>query len=162
VAGDRDRARDNLSPLEPGTPLTLLKKNTFYSQYCRGHGGTEKHQVNSIPPSNQLFSGAVSGTPEETTAYTAAAMYPWFNVRRIDFYSSDYTKGASEELAGRGLYGDYILLFPNQILDKASKNPFPLENVEDVLLRVDSLSVDNLPPVGTSDQAVPVGSPSSH
>jgi hypothetical protein len=89
-------------------------------------------------------------------------MYPWFNVRRIDFYSSDYTKGASEELAGRGLYGDYILLFPNQILDKASKNPFPLENVEDVLLRVDSLSVDNLPPVGTSDQAVPVGSPSSH
>jgi len=153
---------DNLSPLEPGTPLTLLKKNTFYSQYCRGHGGTEKHQVNSIRPSNQLFTGKVAGTPEEATAYTAAAMYPWFNVRRIDFYSADYTKGASEELAGRGLYGDYILLFPKQILDKAKKNPFPLENVEDVLLRVDYLSVDNLSPVGTGDQAVPVGGASSH
>jgi hypothetical protein len=118
--------------------------------------------VNSIRPSNQLFTGKVAGTPEEATAYTAAAMYPWFNVRRIDFYSADYTKGASEELAGRGLYGDYILLFPKQILDKAKKNPFPLENVEDVLLRVDYLSVDNLSPVGTGDQAVPVGGASSH
>ena len=44
------------------------------------------------------------------------------------------------ELAGRGLYGDYVLLFPKALIDGG----FPIEKVEDVLLRFDYLSVDNL------------------
>jgi hypothetical protein len=46
-------------------------------------------------------------------------------------------------LAGRGLYGDYVLLFPKELQDKG----FPLDRVEDILLRVDYLSIDNLPDV---------------
>ena len=80
---------------------------------------------------------------DESQGFTAAGIYPWFNVRRSDFYKLSYQDGASEELAGRGLYGNYILLFPQALIDSG----FPLERVEDVLIRLDYLSVDNLPNV---------------
>jgi hypothetical protein len=140
---------DGLSPLEPGTPLMLLKRNTFSSQFCAGRGDGAAFQVASIRPSNQLFKGKVEGNGDEVNEFSTAMIYPWFNVRRHDFYATDYRKGASEELAGRGLYGDYILLFPKEVLDKG----FPLENVEDVLLRIDYLSVDNLPKVSAEGRA---------
>jgi hypothetical protein len=143
---------DGLSPMAPGIPLLLLKRNTFYSQYCSGHGGGQLHQVNSVRPAGQLFTG-VSGAPQESEGFSTAAVFPWFNVRRFDFYNVNYKNGASEELAGRGLYGDYILLFPKEILDETASPQFPLQNVEDVLLRLDYLSVDNLSAVSGSEPA---------
>jgi len=134
---------DGLSPIDPGVPLLLLKQNTFSSKFCNGKGDGETHQVNSIRPSNELFKGGDTGRPEEVAGYSTAMIYPWFNVRRGEFQSSKYTEGASEELAGRGLYGEYILLFPKQVLE----DKFPLQNVEDVLLRIDYHSVDNLDPL---------------
>ena len=77
---------------------------------------------------------------DQSSEFTAASIYPWFNIRKTDFYKTTYQDGDSEELAGRGLYGDYVLLFPQQLLDGG----FPIEKVEDVLLRFDYLSVDNL------------------
>jgi hypothetical protein len=145
---------DGLSPLEPGTPLLLLKRNTAMSQFCDGKGprnakapdNQTHYQVSSIRLSSELLKGN-AGREEDVQGFSTAMLYPWFNVRRFDFYSTDYKKGASEELAGRGLYGDYVLLFPKQVLN-ASLNPphaaFPLDNVEDVLLRIDYLSVDDL------------------
>jgi hypothetical protein len=132
---------DGLSSVEPGTQLMLLKRNTFESQYCSGKSpdGTQM-QVNSILPSAQLFKPDPTVRYEEADGFSVGFMYPWFNIRRSDFYSTKYQEGASEELAGRGLYGDYILLFPQAVLEKG----FPIQNVEDVLLRLDYLSVDNL------------------
>src|SRR5207249_3281220 len=107
----------------------------------------------------QLFKGEPSRFAEEVDGFSVAALYPWFNVRRHDFYSLKYTEGASEELAGRGLYGDYVLLFPKQVLEKG----FPLENVEDVLLRIDYLSVDDLASVnmfaGQITYSIPIDLP---
>jgi hypothetical protein len=148
---------DGLSPLAPGTPLYLLKRNTFYSQFCRGHGDGQVHQVNSVRPSSQLFTGGSTGVPDGAEDFSTAAIFPWFNVRRFDFYNVDYQKGASEELAGRGVYGDYILLFPKEILDEQASPRFPLGKVEDVLLRLDYLSVDNLAGVSGSGPAVTTG-----
>jgi hypothetical protein len=105
--------------------------------------------VSSIRSSSELLKGN-PGKAEDIQGFSAAALYPWFNVRRFDFYGADYQKGSSEELAGRGLYGDYILLFPKQILVPSLAPPrpaFPLDSVEDVLFRIDYLSVDNLGPV---------------
>jgi len=65
-------------------------------------------------------------------------------VPRSQFYMSTYQTGSSDELAGRALYGDYILLFPKELLEAG----FPLNNVEDVLLRFDYYSIDNLPAIG--------------
>ncbi len=139
----------------------MLKRNTFSSQWCEGRrpqNSNDERQIGHLQPSRNLFRDIKGETPAgETDAYSTAAVYPWFNVRRSDFYKVTYRDGASEELAGRGLYGDYILLFPAELLEgeavtnpagtglkpNARVNKFPLDRVEDVLIRFDYLSVDN-------------------
>jgi hypothetical protein len=144
---------DGLSAQQPGTPLLLLKRNTFYSQWCQAKGGDgARHQVSSIRPSLQLFRpNPTRAADGDVEGFTGAALYPWFNVRRQEFYNASYVAGASEELAGRGLYGDYVLLFPKQVLDAG----FPLERVEDILLRFDYLSVDDLPGLAGGGSSAP-------
>jgi hypothetical protein len=154
---------DGLSDTEPGATVALLKRNTFASQWCDDRGANQPTslQVASVQPSRNLFRDSQPATTDETRSLTAASIYPWFNVRRSDFFKASYQDGASEELAGRGLYGDYVLLFPRELLEgpdgpaPATGDPgsgprtevFPLSHVEDVLLRFDYLSVDNLPAV---------------
>jgi hypothetical protein len=135
---------DGLSATQPGSPVFVLKRNTFGSQWCRGLSDGTVRQTSSIQPSRQLFRPAdISAPVDESTGFTAAGIYPWFNVRRADFFKLSYQDGSSQELAGRGLYGDYILLFPKELI----QGGFPIDRVEDVLVRLDYLSVDNLPPI---------------
>lgn len=148
---------DGLSDREPGTPLMLLKKNTFASQWCEGRGDGTPYQVGHIQPSRNLFRDKnQGGSAGETDQFSVASIYPFFNVRRADFFKDQFQEGGSEELAGRGLYGDYVLLFPAEMLmgerlsqpaagtlGKVENPKFPLERVEDVLIRFDYLSVDN-------------------
>jgi hypothetical protein len=141
---------DGIDASAPGASVLLLKRNTAASQYCAGKApvttapdGTAivpKMQVGIIHTSAQLFEPGSSVDLSDASQFTAALLYPWFNIRKTDFYKATYQDGASEELAGRGLYGDYVLLFPKQMLD----DEFALDRVEDVLLRLDYLSVDNL------------------
>jgi hypothetical protein len=148
---------DGLSDREPGVPLKLLKKNSFGSQWCDGRGDGSLFQTGHIQPSRNLFKDqSQGGQAGEDEQFSAASIYPFFNVRRADFFKEQFQEGASEELAGRGLYGDYVLLFPREmLLGETLSSPsetqygtiedakFPLERVEDVLLRFDYLSVDN-------------------
>jgi hypothetical protein len=145
---------DGLSDTEPGVSLLVLKRNTFASQWCMGQGDGSKFQYASVQPSRRLFGEQGTSTLEsQANGFSSALLYPWFNIRRTDFYKDTYRDGASEELAGRGLYGDYILLFPRDVLEGTAndtgacvspKRGFPLDQVEDVLVRFDYLSVDNL------------------
>jgi hypothetical protein len=136
---------DGLGTREPGASVLILKRNTFSSQWCADRSdGKTPLQTASITPSSHLFRLGTPGDPgNELRQFSSAMVYPWFNVRRADFFKDAYHDGSSEELAGRGLYGDYIVLFPKELLDKG----FALDRVEDILLRFDYLSVDNLPPV---------------
>jgi hypothetical protein len=141
---------DGIDNTMPGASVLLLKRNTFSSQYCAGKAPTTvgsdgstttpAMQTGVIHTSAGLFVPGASVDLSDANLYTAAQLYPWFNVRKADFYKTSFQDGASEELAGRGLYGDYVLLFPKQMLD----DDFTLNRVEDVLLRLDYLSVDNL------------------
>jgi hypothetical protein len=141
---------DGIDARAPGASVLLLKRNTFASQYCAGQAPTisssgaatnpQQMQVGVVHESAALFRPGASVDLSDATEFTAAMLFPWFNVRRSDFYKTSYQDGASEELAGRGLYGDYVLLFPKEIIDDG----FALDRVEDVLLRLDYLSVDNL------------------
>jgi hypothetical protein len=97
-------------------------------------------QPGVIHTSADLFQPGAAVDLSDANQFTASLLYPWFNIPRTQFYSTTYQQGSSEELAGRGLYGDYVLLFPKQVLDDG----FALDKVEDVLLRLDYLSVDNL------------------
>jgi len=138
---------DGVDETAPGASVLLLKRNTFSSQYCQGKApagasasGAPQMQVGVVHTSANLFQPGSEVDLSDANQFTASLLYPWFNVRRTDFYKKTYQDGASEELAGRGLYGDYVLLFPKQVLEDG----FALDKVEDVLLRLDYLSVDNL------------------
>jgi hypothetical protein len=135
----------------PNVPVLLLKRNTFTSQWCDGKEGSddETYQLGSVRPSAELFRpGGSASADGETGAFSSALLFPWFNVIRSEFYREQYLEGSSEELAGRGLYGDYVLLFPESGLlewtDEDPENDFALDRVEDVLVRFDLLSVDDL------------------
>ncbi len=139
----------------PVVPMLLIKRNRFESQWCEGRGDGEPYQVAAMQPASRLFPEDQRGGSEAAgIENTTAMMLPWLNVRRSDFYREEYAEGASEEIAGQGLYGDYILLFPwHGLLDTACppdtpeaecEGRFDLRDVEDVLLRFDYLSVDDL------------------
>jgi hypothetical protein len=139
----------------PSAPTFLIKRNRFESQWCEDHGDGTAYQAGSMQPSSRLFpDDQRGGSAADGISFTTAMLQPWLNVRRSDFYREAYAEGASEELAGRGLYGDYILLFPWQGLLEDACQPevppeecgdkFDLRQVEDVLLRFDYLSVDNI------------------
>jgi len=135
--------------VRPSVPLIVLKRNTFNSQWCEGRGDGSAYQVGSIRPATQLFRpDGTLGDSGESDGYSSALISPWFNVMRSDLYRDAYVDGASEELAGRGLYGEYILLFPESGLlewtDADASNDFPLHRIEDVLVRFDFLSVDDV------------------
>ena len=140
---------DGIETSAPGASVLLLKRNTFESQYCSGHGLTDstgdtsqggKMQIGVIHTSAELFQPGSQVDLSDANQFTAALLYPWFNIPKTEFYATSYQNGSSQELAGRGLYGDYVLLFPQQVLSSG----FALGNVEDVLLRFDYLSIDNL------------------
>ena len=57
------------------------------------------------------------------------------------FNSENYTENASTELAARGLYGEYALFFPVQMLRASSANGLDLRKLDDVRIRVDFTSL---------------------
>ena len=133
---------DLLGQTTPELPVFLLKRNTFQSQWCNGRGDESEMQVVSLTPSVNLFKETTEPAgPGEVEGYSWAYINAWLNVRRSDFYSEKYIDGATDELAGRGLYGDYVLLFPWYGL--LEHDSFDLRQVEDILLRFDYLSVSN-------------------
>jgi len=134
---------DMLGSESPEVPVMLLKADTFKSQWCDGHVGDGIFQTAQLRPEVNLFmDGWESGEHqvEPTKEYSWAYMNGWINVKRKDFYADSYRNGASDELAGRGLYGNYILVLPTHgVLDSG----IDLSRVEDILLRFDYVSVNN-------------------
>lgn len=138
---------DMLGTSEPSVPLFLLKGNTFKSQWCSPHASgdgvnadSDHYQYGYIYPTAHLFNpsqGGVADSPGDDT-FTWAMMGATENTPATQFYADAFREGSSEEIAGRGLYGDYLLLFPwKGVLEKG----FTLDRVEDVWLRFDVLSV---------------------
>jgi hypothetical protein len=145
---------DLTSADEPGTNMFLRKRNVFKSQWCTGLGDGSELQEGNIHGTN-LFDPSLTND-EASYEFATARLYPWFNVRRSDFFRDAYTEGSSEELAGRGLYGEYELVFPyegmlepptdcNVSSNEQCVDLFrDLSRIEDVLLRFDYYSVDDL------------------
>lgn len=131
------------------TRVDLLQKNVFHSQWCsRQAAGVSPLQSLSVRPSRNLFQdpvwGRVGGTASitgEADEFLRASIDAYHNVSRSDFERADYQQGASMELACRGLYGDFALFFPKELLAVDGHDGLRLENVEDVLLRLDYASV---------------------
>jgi hypothetical protein len=136
------------------TRVVLRKRNTFASQWCSPADPARPFQIASTRPTRNLFLDpfhyAESMTPAtpvpqhsagEDRAFADARISAYFNVTRADLEDEAYFNGDSQELAGRGLYGDYALFFPAETLSVSGSNGLVLGSVEDVLLRFDYVSV---------------------
>ncbi len=143
------------------TEMDLLKRNTFFSQWCAAPMGGPAVQTASVRPSINLFrepesgvsaSGGVSiggaslGAQNATQLFTRAQLQPRINVARADFEDDRYSNGQTSQLAARGLYGDYALFIPSSAISRPDgaggfTAGLNLDQVDDILLRVDYVTV---------------------
>ncbi|MBT9556982.1 MAG: hypothetical protein IV100_13180 [Myxococcales bacterium] len=134
---------DLLSLTSPSVPLFILKHNSFESQWCgdpTAHGDLPR-QVGSWRPMINHFRDIDDASMPMGETYAWSHVNAWVNVRRSDLYKDGYAEGGSDELAGRGLYGNYLLVFPyHGLLDQGSAI---LNQIDDVLIRFDYISVSN-------------------
>jgi hypothetical protein len=132
------------SDLGGGSSLTridLLQRNTFASQRC-DDGAVDPLVTTTARPSVNLLNdlgtpGEQSPSPTATEEFVRGQMQPYLNVTRARLEEESFSQGATTQLAGRGLYGDYALFFPAAALSVDGGPGLRLEAVEDVLLRLD-------------------------
>jgi hypothetical protein len=136
------------------TRLELHKANTFYSQWCTPAGVDDpRFQAASVRPSHNLFRdpgigaevGEEFGVDCAAESFSRARVEAYFNVSRADFEDDAYANGETSELAARGLYGDYALFLPAEVLSLPEGSGWStglvLNQVDDILLRLDYVSV---------------------
>lgn len=131
--------------------VQVLQRNTFYSNWC-GPADTP-FQVGSVRPGRNLFrepgigEGVPVGGGDPTQRFARARIQAELDVPPDDFDGDAFTDGQSTELAARALYGDYALYIPATSLapiDASGEvvgDGLILDEVDDILLRVDYLSV---------------------
>ena len=147
LQGQRDRLFVGDDP--SFVDIQLLKQNTLYSQWSEPTSWDTDYQLASVRPSRNLFAdpgtgsstGAELGLGGAAQLYGRARMQAFFNVDRDEFSNDDYANGDSSELAARGLYGSYQILFPAGVLSTAGGTGLDLNAIDDILLRLDYVSV---------------------
>lgn len=139
----------------PQVNLQIRKRNTAYSTWCDPGEQEAAFQMVTARPKRNLFRAPGtgegvsldSGNPKE--AFSTARVQALLDIEPARFLSDDYTDGASTELAARPLFGDYELFIPATSLvevnarGEIASDGLVLNAVEDILLRVDYLSVAN-------------------
>ena len=82
-----------------------------------------------------------ASTVDEARGFSDARIQARLNISRAELESEAFADGDSQELAGRGLYGEYALFIPAETLSVDGRDGLLLANVEDILLRLDYISV---------------------
>jgi hypothetical protein len=121
----------------------LLKRNTFGSKWCPGAGDGSVMQTGRVRSPSYLY-GLIPGAPQQssgddTAKYTGSTVTGEINLPRPTLEHDQSPPSPTLELAGRGLYGDYILLF--RLSSPEDVRTINMQNLEDVLLRFDYESV---------------------
>jgi len=114
--------------------VRLLQSPTFSSQLC---GSTGELQTATARPVRNLFTPASAVSFVASPANTRADIDLTINTTLTDLNHDGYAEGAVTDLAARGLYGSYVLVFP------ANEIELDLNQLDDVDLRFDYLSVAN-------------------
>ena len=132
------------------TNMSVLKANTFSSQWCDDMGRNRSQQFASVRPERNLFRDPEGGSAGFVDAQLSALVgqtesraliQPALNVARGEFEDDAYENGDSSQLAARGLYGEYAVFFPAQVLSRVVEgvrtDGLDLSQVDDILLRFD-------------------------
>lgn len=133
--------------------VKLFKRTVFASRSCDAEG----LKVSTLrPQSNLLINGGQLLPYQDQPNHTVA------DINSVDlnilgnvenFHSNDdFINGSSTELAGQGMFGDYVLLFPGPVM-----TPSLLENINELYVRFDYLSVDNTPVIESIGKARAAG-----
>lgn len=131
--------------------MDVLKRNSFYSQWCAEPDADQSpYQVASVRPARNLFRqpglGAVDGTEglgdnSQVDAFSRARIQAYINVTRGQLEDEQYANGRTTELGARGLYGDYALFIPAEMISRNGSSGLALDKVDDILVRLDYVSV---------------------
>jgi len=132
-----------------GSPISnaqmlLWQENSFGSQECHASTAGKLHMATVQPYHNLLIddNGGFDGSSFETPVqYTPMAVTGLGNKTRDDLVAM--TDGLHAGFAGRGLYGNYVLLFPAAQFEAAPNQSF-YDNVKDVLFRFDIVEATNV------------------
>jgi hypothetical protein len=122
------------------TNVTITQANAFGSQACQQPFGTVLRT--RVQPSQSLVVGDTPidlGTP---SAFTPMNVDAKIGMTREDLRNLPESDNAG--LAGRGLYGDYILLFPSNAAGTTGFTPAVLSRIKDVLIRFDFVEETNV------------------
>jgi hypothetical protein len=117
--------------------VVLYQDNTFGSQDCHADVGTVVQTHADAAPN--LLVGDTS-TFTATSAFTAVNLDGPAGLDRTALLNRPQSSIAG--FAGRGLYGNYVLLFPQPLWSDAD-----IANVKDVLLRFDLSAATHAPPL---------------
>ena len=112
-------------PLE----LHLFKRNTFSSRLCGGRGEPGAMQVGTSQTLGYFFAGHAGRAPELSNNYSVASANALPAGTAAELSTGDF---GSEELAGRGLFGDYILVVP-----ASQFGHLAVDAIDDLYVRVD-------------------------
>lgn len=134
--------------------LQIRKRNTFSSQWCDGRESSEA-QVATTRPSRNLFVDPFSANSwgadrelsqltdtREVTGFSRATVQARINVTQEELERESFSDGDSTALAGRGVFGDYTLFIPATAQSIEGSAGLRLENVEDVLIRLDYVAAE--------------------
>jgi hypothetical protein len=129
--------------------IDLLKRNSFFSQWCTSpSSGQPDFQTASVRPGRNLFRQPGVGEPVGTNqtrtgvdSFTRARIQAFFGMTRARMEDPQYANGETSELAARGLYGEYALFIPANLISRNGSNGLVLDAFDDILLRIDYLSV---------------------
>lgn len=129
--------------------LDLLKRNTFYSQWCGQAPDGKRFQYASVRPARNLFRepgvgqefGPSTVSGQSIDRFSRARIQAFFGVNRATLEDTRYASGETSELAARGIYGDYAIFIPAALIARDGGNGLVLEHIDDILLRLDYLSV---------------------
>jgi hypothetical protein len=121
--------------------LVLLQSNAFASQQCRAAERGELH-VARVTPFKNLLTGDAPPAFTESPSHSAMRVDANKNLTRAVLE----TMPAPGEIgfAGRGVFGQYILLFPSETFEPTGQASW-LPRVRDVLIRFDLVEVTNAP-----------------
>lgn len=136
------------------TSLQVRKRNTFASQWCSS-AQASPIQLASTRPGVNLFVDPMSASSwgedsalaaltsvGEAKTFSYATVQARLDVDQKTLESDAYTDGASVALAGRGAFGEYTLFIPRTSLATNGGAGLALENVEDILIRLDYVAAE--------------------
>ncbi len=131
--------------------MDLLKRNSFFSQWCGDPSSdAENFQQASVRPHRNLFRapgfgesvGSELGTEQGIQAYSRARIQAFFGVDQAALEDPQYANGETGELAARGLYGEYALFIPAELISRGEDDDgLVFDHIDDILLRLDYVSV---------------------